>query len=179
MLAVNKKQFLNNHFNNLDTLHDDLFLEHKRIINIAEEKFRLIHYNSLKTTIIESDIKTPYCVLKTNIPCSAPLLFEYLVEDIVSTMKDWNKVIQKATLIEKITENESIIQIISKVPILYAREDLFYQLRVKKGNTFYEFSTGVLHPEVPLRKNVVRCDLFFCSKEITEIDNHNSSYTVI
>ncbi len=172
-------KIINRRFATADDLQNELLEHHKNVIK--KLKYPLSKKDSINTYIVPSDIDTPYCVVKTILPAKATLLFEYLVEDLVENVTEWNITTTEANLIEKISSNESIIQILSKVPVLKVREDLFYQYRFNDNNkAFYEFSTGAIHEKVlNCQTNKVRSKLYFCSKEIIPVDEYHSQYTAI
>lgn len=115
----------------------------------------------------------------TKLGCSAAELMRFLVYDVTETLPTWSRNIVACEEIERISDDERILLIrtVVRVPLVAAREDLFYVHRGEDPDgLFYEVSEVTERPEVPIAPGALRSRMYFASKRIHPVEGGHCRY---
>lgn len=101
--------------------------------------------------------------------CRPELLNAFLVTDVTRTLKEWSRDIDECSELERISESERILLVRTHapVPLIAAREDVFYQLEYRLDGAFIEVSQVVDRSDPAPAKGSVRSVMHFASKRMT------------
>ena len=105
----------------------------------------------------------------TELSCPAAELMTFLVDEITRTLPSWSRDIEVCEEIARLSADERVLLIrtTSPIPLVAAREDLFYVHRGEDpGGSFYEVSEVTEEVPVPVAHGALRSRMHFASKHI-------------
>lgn len=113
----------------------------------------------------------PYPVVRctTELSCPAAVLMAFLVDDVTRTLPSWSRDIDTCVEIKRLSADERVLLVrtTSPIPLVAAREDLFYVLRGQdEDGAFFEVSEVTDEVSVPVARGAVRSRMHFASKHI-------------
>lgn len=100
--------------------------------------------------------------------CQPHVLHAFLVTDVTHTLKEWSRDIDECSELERVSDSERILLIRTRapVPLIAAREDVFYQHECQLEGACIEVSQVIDRPEPLPAKGSVRSEMHFASKRI-------------
>jgi hypothetical protein len=116
-----------------------------------------------------SDLAYPVVRSVAALGCSVAELMAFLVDEITDTLPTWSRDIQACEEIERLGADERVLLVrtAAPVPLVAAREDLFYVHRGDDGDgSSYEVSEVIEQSAVPIAPGAVRSRMHFAAKHV-------------
>ncbi len=128
------------------------------------------------------DVLYPVVRCVTSLSCSAEVLMTFLVDEITRTLPSWSRDIDACEEIQRLSPDERVVLVrtTSPIPLVAAREDLFYVHRGQDPDgALYEVSEVTDEVRVPVARGAVRSRMYFASKHIHPRTDGGCRYDVI
>ena len=151
---------------------------------VADTKWRRVHGpTDVEAMVLDhTDVVYPVVRCITQLGCPAAELMRFLVDDVTETLPTWSRNIVACEEIERISDDERILLVrtVVRVPLVAAREDLFYVHRGEgRDGLSYEVSEVTEWPEVPIAAGALRSHMYFASKRIYPAEGGGCRYDVM